>query len=142
MLRLIALNSRYPLFKMSFLRPTIFTDRNHRFPESLQPNIGTEPRIRALLLSSTSFRIHNLSVPIIRRYMVQSICIKYHKDNKILQILKPCISCGISSTSPARSATVTCRCHVLLLSCPRVGEVLRVGEGPVDVGILSCLEES
>jgi hypothetical protein len=43
---------------------------------------------------------------------------------------------------PVSSATVICRCLVLLLSCPRVGEVLRVGEGPVDVGILSCLEES
>ena len=70
MSRLNALNSGCSMLKMPFLRPNIFIDIRHRFPESLQPNTGTEPRIRALLLSLTSFPIHNLSFPIIRHYMV------------------------------------------------------------------------
>jgi hypothetical protein len=99
MSRLSAVNSRCLILKMSVLRLIIFIDI---LPEPLQPNSGTEPCIRALLLFSTSFPSHSLLLPAIRHYTCNEVYLKYHKDIKILQILKFCVSHGNSSTSPIK----------------------------------------
>jgi len=137
MSQLSAVNSGCPMLKMSVLRPIIFVDILLRFSELLQPNSGTEPRIRALLLSSKSFPSHSLLLPAIRHYTCNEVYLKYYTDIKILQILKFYISHGNSSTSPIKPSSefrhchlplfCYCRAHVSGRSCVWVKDLLMWG---------------